>query len=178
MPKLFFVVGPIGTHRGITVGLIELCKSLNKTFFEVTLGANKNIAKYGSSQPDVVVTRVAEHMAAPTEDVIIFNGFKIAEHIGSIYPVYKDKATFIFSRERFPGSTSESLRFHRKYAPDDVVDNVVNSQKTAIAKLVSDHNLDLSYRSVNWDQSMFEGSVLNSEEGVTEIAVLGSLNLS
>lgn len=175
MPKIYFLVSSLGTGRNVTVSLIELYKSNNKKCIEERLGGAPGIVQYGQRTSQHVLSGISEYIGLVDADAIIFNGFRIAEHIEAIYNQYKSTATFIFTRERYEGAVSNEIRNFHKYTTDEIVEQVVQDQKSKIAKVVADNNLVLTYRPVNWNSSFFEGAVLNSEEGLTEIAILGNL---
>lgn len=175
MPKIYFVVSSLGTHKGVTMSLVELYKSNNKVCVEQRMGGPKGLPEYGVRPPEGILIRLNEVIQATIADAIVFNGWRIAESIEHIYPEFKSKATFIFTKETSPGSVSQEIRFAAKYASDEQISSIVADQKSKIEKVISDNSLNLTYRQINPETSCFEGNVLNSESGPTQIAVLGNL---
>lgn len=175
MPKIYFIVASLCTGKNVTISLFDLYKSNNKVCAEERLGGAPAINQYGMRTSEHVLTGIGELIELTDADAIVFNGYRIAEHIEAIYAQYKDRATFIFTRDKQPGAVLNELRNFSKYATDEFLQQVISDQKSKIAKVVTDNNLNLTYRSVNWNTSIFEGNVLNSEEGQIEVALLGTL---
>jgi hypothetical protein len=175
MPKVYFIVSSLCTGKNVTVSLFELYKSNNKVCSEERLGGAPGINQYGLRTSDHVLTGIGELIELADTDAMVFNGYRVAEHIEAIFAKYKDQATFIFTRDRQPGVIANELRSFSKYATDEFLQQVIADQKAKISKVITDNNLNVTYRPVNWNNDMFDGGVINSEEGPIEIAIYGTL---
>lgn len=174
MPKIYFVVGTLGT------GVIEVSSSLKNAYLQNSkvvilrkLGIPERINDSGTAVAAETIDKIGIMLNDDASaDATIFMGWRVPEHINEIYLAYPS-ATFIFTDNNLhdQSRTSGLVNFS---TPEELL-VIAARQKTSIDSFIATNSLTLSYQRVN--QSVFNADYsLNLEStGTIAIAVLGSI---
>ena len=174
MPKIYFVVGTLGT------GVTDVASSLKNAYLQNSkvvilrkLGIperiNDSVTAVAAETIDKIGIMLDDDASA---DATIFMGWRVPEHISEIYSAYPS-ATFIFTDNNlFDQSKTQDLL---KFSTSEELLVIAARQKTSVDSFIATNSLTLSYQRVN--QSVFNADYsLNLEStGTIAIAVLGSI---
>ena len=174
MPKIYFVVGTLGT------GVTEAASSLKNAYLQNSkvvilrkLGIPERINDSGTAVAAETIDKIGIMLNDDASaDATIFMGWRVPEHINEIYLAYPS-ATFIFTDNNLhdQSRTSGLVNFS---TPEELL-VIAARQKTSVDSFIATNSLTLSYQRVN--QSVFNADYsLNLEStGTIAIAVLGSI---
>ena len=174
MPKIYFVVGTLGT------GVTEVAYSLKNAYLQnskVVILRKLGIPERINNSATAVAAETIDKIGIMLDDdasadATIFMGWRVPEHINEIYLAYPS-ATFIFTDNNlFDQSKTQDLL---KFSTSEELLVIAARQKTSVDSFIATNSLTLSYQRVN--QSVFNADYsLNLEStGDVAIAVLGSI---
>lgn len=173
MPKIYFIVGAIGT--GVIRTATDLTNSYKNEGFRTTLrtiGRFESIENAGTREPAQTLEKIKDLILEDAgRSAVVFMGWRIPDHINEIYETYKDSATFIFTEGKDDSDRAEL----NPNVSSEKIDEIIADENKNISNFISKNAFSLNYQTVA-SPIFGENRNLNlSNTSSIKIAILGSM---
>ncbi len=174
--KKYFIVGPAGSGTvSVVADLANSFRDSRKSVSIRTLGVPKKLKNAGTKRPEETLEKIVEFIAEDDaeNDVILFVGWRIPDHINEIYAQYGNDSTFIFTD--FNTDNYHNRKFLEKFNALADIDSIIAAQKESISSFIQNQSLNLNFQSVG-EPAFDSGRVLNTvDSSDIKVAILGSM---